>query len=129
MKNINIIEKELPEECQECIEVLDEFNEVRFTIYGNSLSYCSPRPAPYYKNVVKNFEEKTVNLRKKCNVTIPNKWHYVIEHVPEYVDKKNISLGRTSDQLIESVHQHTNKFSADLHILSKTSVPLLTKME
>ena len=42
-------------------------------------------------------------------VTIPNKWHYAIEHLNEYIDKTNLSLGKTSDQLIESSQQHTNK--------------------
>ena len=54
-------------------------------------------------------EEKKYDLRKKFGVTIPNKWHYVIEHVSEYIDDNNLSLGRTSDQVIESTHQHTNK--------------------
>ena len=38
--------------------------------------------------MVKNFEDKTIQLQQKFKVTIPNKWHYVIDHVPEYVDKK-----------------------------------------
>ena len=110
LKNVTIIENEIPEQFQEFIEVLDAFNEVKFTTYGNSLSYCSPRPPPYYKNVVKFFEDKTIQLQQKYKVTIPNEWHYVIYHVPEYVDKNNWSLGKTSDQLIVNSTAYKQNF-------------------
>ena len=109
LQKVNLIEADLPEQFHDFIEIFDGINEVRYTTYGNTLSYCSPRPAPYFENVVKNLEEKKYDLRKKFGVTIPNKWHYVIEHVSEYIDDNNLSLGRTSDQVIESTHQHTNK--------------------
>ena len=119
-----MIESQIPGEYCEFIEVFDAINEVRLATYGNSLTYCSPRPAPYFKNVLKNFEEKTYNLKQNFKVTIPNKWHYAIEHVHEYIDKTNLSLGRTSDQLIESSHQHANKlFSRSKYYVKDVSSP------
>ena len=74
--------------------------------------------------MVKFFEDKTIQLQQKFKVTIPNKWHYVIDHVPEYVDKNNWSLGKTSDQLIESTHQHTNKiFKRSRYFVKDVSSP------
>ena len=66
--------------------MFDAINEVRHATYGNSLSYFSPRPAPYFKNVLKIFEEKTYNLKKNFKVTIPNQWHCTKEYVNEYIE-------------------------------------------
>ena len=53
LQKVNIIEADLPEQFHDFIEIFDGINEVRSTTYGNTLSYCSPRPAPYFQNVVK----------------------------------------------------------------------------
>ena len=91
------------------MEVLEAMREVRLSTYGQSLKYCSPRPNPYYKNVVLNFENKWKHLQQKYKIPCPNKVHILCQHIPEYVNKKEASLGRTSDQLIEATHAQTNK--------------------
>ena len=80
-----------------------------------SMSYSTFSTRNVTWSYLKIFDEKTYNLKKNFKVTIPNKWHYTIEHVNEYIEKTNLSLGRTSDQLIVSSHQHTiNIFSRSL---------------
>ena len=124
LNNINLIEKEVPQEFSPFIDALDALKEVRHATYGNKLSYCSPRPAPYFDNVIKNFEDKYNILKDTFKVSITNKIHIMSEHIPEYIREKELSLGRSSDQLIESTHQHTNKiFSRSKYFVKNVSSP------
>ena len=44
--------------------------------------------------------------------------------MPEYIEENDLSLGRTSDQLIESSHQHTNKlFNRSKYYVKDVSSP------
>ena len=85
----------------------------------NNLSYCSPRPNPYYRNVIQNFENKWHHLQQKFGITSPPKVHIICEHIDEYIESKGIALGRTSDQLIEQTPQQTNKLFTKSHYYVK----------
>ena len=124
LKNVNIIEKEIPPEYHDFVEVFDAINEVKNSTFGTKLSICSPRPAPYFRNVAKKFENKWYNVQTKFKISCPNKAHFIMSHVAEYVENSNLSLGRTSDQLIESTHQHTNKiFQRSRYFVKDVSSP------
>ena len=58
-------------------------------------------------------------MKEKYKVGFTNKSHVICAHVPEYVEEKGVSLGRTSDQLIEQTHQHTNKLFNRSHYYVK----------
>ena len=106
------------------MEVLEAMREIRLSTYGQNLTYCSPRPNPYYKNVVLNFENKWQHLQEKYKISCPNKAHIICQHIPEYVEKKKMALGRTSDQLIEATHAQTNKlFSRSKYFVKALDSP------
>ena len=98
--------------------------EVKMATYGQNLKYCSPRPNPYYKNVVKNLERKWKNAQSKYSITFPNKIHIMSQHIPEFIENKKLALGKTSDQLIERTHQHTNRiFSRNNYYVKDVNSP------
>lgn len=86
------------------VDVLEALKEVKDTTFTSQLRYCSSRPAPYYRNVVSNYERKCQLVLEKYKVSITNKSHMIIGHVADYIEKKGLPLCRTSDQLIENTH-------------------------
>ena len=106
------------------VDILHVVKEVRMATYGQNLKYCSPRPNPYYKNVVGNLEKKWKHVQSKFSITCPNKIHIMCQHIPEFIEKKKLALGKTSDQLIENNHQHTNKiFSRSCYYVKNVNSP------
>ena len=109
LDNLILVEEIVPQEFNDFVDTFKALREIKLSMFGNNLSYCSPRPNPYFRNVVQNFENKWTNLQEKYRITAPPKVHIICEHIPEYIESKGMALGRTSDQLIEQTHQHTNK--------------------
>ena len=93
LDNIPTILQEVLTEYHDFVEVLEVMREVRLSTYGQSLKYCSPRPNPYYKNVVLNFENKWKHLQQKYKIFSPNNVHILCQHITEYINKKEASLG------------------------------------
>ena len=59
----------------------------------------------------------------KYKITVPNKAH-ISAHIPQYIEKKKIALGKTSDNLIEQTHQQTNKvFSRSNYFVKRLDSP------
>ena len=77
--------------------------------YGQRLTYCSPRPAPYHRSVVQNVQRKWDNVHEPFGTSITPKVHAIVDHIPDYIEENGIALGKTSDQLIESTHQQHNR--------------------
>ena len=42
-------------------------------------------------------------------VTVNNKFHIIFDHLEQYYDHTKLSLVKTSDELIESMHQYVHK--------------------
>ena len=59
--------------------------------------------------VIKEFEVNMFILHEVFNVSYTNKCHIIIDHVPDYIRENKLSLGQTSDQVIESSHQYVNR--------------------
>ena len=59
--------------------------------------------------VIDKLEVAFHTIHTKFGSTIPNKVHIMISHVPEYIALIKLSLGQTSDQLIEAMHQYVNR--------------------
>ena len=45
----------------------------------------------------------------KCNIDINNKLHIIFDNLQDYYDNTNLSLIKTGDELIESMHQYVDK--------------------
>ena len=58
LDNIPIIQEIVPKEFHPLVDAFSALKELKMATYGQRLNYCSPRPAPYYRNVVKNVERK-----------------------------------------------------------------------
>ena len=124
LDNIPLIQSEVPKELDDFIDVLHAMREIRMATYGKTLKYCSPRPNPYFSNVVLNFEKKWQILHLKYKISVPNKTHIISAHIPQYIEKKKIALGKTSDNLIEQTHQQTNKvFSRSNYFVKRLDSP------
>ena len=48
-------------------------------------------------------------LRETYGISIPNRAHIIMAHVDEYIFLTGHSLGRVSDQVVESAHSALNK--------------------
>ena len=63
-------------------------------------------------------------LNELFKVSYTNKIHIIIDHVPEYIREKKLSLGQTSDQVIEASHQFVNKrFQNSKYTINNTEHP------
>ena len=65
--------------------------------------------------VIQEFAVNMAILHEVFKVSYTNKTHIIIDHVPEYIRENKLSLGQTSDQLIESCHQYVNKRFQNSH--------------
>ena len=119
LNNLVFIKQHVPSEFRDIVDVLEALKEVKDATFTSQLRYCSPRPAPYYRNVVKNYEEKCQHVLSKYKISITNKSHVICSHVPDYIEEKGLSLGRTSDQLIENTHCQTNRIFTRSHYYVK----------
>ena len=62
-----------------------------------------------YTAVINRFSNKWFILSDKFSLSTPPKLHIVIDHLQEYFDATGLSLVKTSDQLIENMHQFVHK--------------------
>ena len=69
------------------IGALQAFNKVRISCFGQILS-------PGYKRDIANFEK----AYKKLNISVTNKVHILIDHVPQFCDRVQKGLGFFSEQ-------------------------------
>ena len=62
-----------------------------------------------YKAVINHFANKWFILSDKFQLSTSPKIHIIIDHLQEYFDATGLSLVKTSDQLIENMHQFVHK--------------------
>ena len=70
---------------------------------------CGKILDPNILEIIKELEKSMYILQDKFSVSVTNKMHILVTHVPEYIMETHHSLGQTSDQIIESSHQYINK--------------------
>ena len=58
-----------------------------------------------YKAVINHFSNKWFILADKFQLSTSPKFHIIIDHLQDYFDATGLSLVKTSDQLIENMHQ------------------------
>ena len=90
---------------EECIEFKTAFEALR------DLNWmCSQEILPgNYTAIINRFSNKWLILADKFNLSTPPKLHIIIDHLDEYYSDTNLSLVKTSDQLIENMHQYVHK--------------------
>ena len=93
------------------------------TLLKDEKEYSCPKLKPI--QVIKEFETNFLVLHEKFKLTITNKIHIMITHVPEYIMETKLSLGQTSDQLIEASHQYVNKrFNSSHYKINNVDSPM-----
>ena len=70
---------------------------------------CGKVLKPNALKLIEEFETNYNILHEKFGLTIINKAHIIVDHVPDYLKETKHSLGQSTDQLIESCHQYVNK--------------------
>ena len=75
------------------IETLRKFNGVVHACFGNTLDY--------YAEKIEQFRVSYLQLQ---GTTINSKVHAVIHHVPQFIQRRNSSLGIYSEQATEALH-------------------------
>ena len=74
--------------------------------------------------VIKEFAQNMNILHENFSLSYTNKIHIIIDHVPEYLRENKLSLGQTSDQLIEASHQFVNKrFTNSKYTINNVDYP------
>ena len=91
LDNLMLVEEIVPQEFNDFVDTFKALREIKLSMFGNSLRYCSPRPNPYFRNVVKNFENKWTHLQQKYGITSPPKVHIICENIPEYIESKGMA--------------------------------------
>ena len=59
--------------------------------------------------MINKFSNKWFILADKYKLPTTPKVHIILDHLKEYFDTTNLSLVKTSDQLIENMHQYVHK--------------------
>ena len=92
LDNIPIIQATVPHEFHPLVDAFSALKELRMATYGQRLNYCSPRPAPYYRNVVKNVERKWDDVHEKFGTSLTPKIHVIMDHIPDYIEEKGLHI-------------------------------------
>ena len=100
LKNIGRLN--IPQEYREFQDALHSLNELNRMISQEVLP-------DNYTAVINSFSNKWYILADKFRLSTPPKLHIIIDHLQEYFDATGLSLVKTSDQLIENMHQYVHK--------------------
>jgi hypothetical protein len=77
-----------------------------------SFSCCSTELKGNWETTLQEFSECWKKIHKNYGVNIPNKVHIIMDHVGTYIKNTGKSLGKVSDQIVESTHSALNKWLA-----------------
>ena len=62
-----------------------------------------------YSSIINHFKSDYLVLVRHFNVSVSNKLHIIFDHLKDYFDGTKLSLVKTSDELIESMHQFVHR--------------------
>ena len=62
-----------------------------------------------YCEVIDNFTESWVKLASQFKLSTTPKLHIIIDHLCDYFDETNLTLVKSSDEIVENCHQLFNK--------------------
>ena len=84
--------------------------ETAFKALKSLVSMCYAEVLPTnYCSVINEFKRAYEVLIVRFRVSITNKLHIVFDHLCNYYDQTRLSLRKTSDELIENMHQYVHK--------------------
>ena len=61
--------------------------------------------AENYRELIKDFEEKWMEIYMEHKVFFTNKCHVIIEHIPQVIERTGKGLFFSSEQVVEASHQ------------------------
>ena len=108
-------------EGKQCRLILKNIEKINFPLifqpfktallaHRNLVHLCYKEVLPEnYAEVINQIKYAYEILVIKFNVTVSNKFHIIFHHLKEYFDKTGLSLVKTSDELIENMHQYVEK--------------------
>ena len=74
--------------------------------------------------IINRFTNGWYTLADKFNLSASPKLHIIIDHLDEYYCDTNLSLVKTSDQLIENMHHYVDKIMArSMYTVKHTNNP------
>ena len=92
----------LPKDLHPFVTCLRDLRKLNQSCSGKSLD-------PDYENIIDKFVSSYKQLNKSFGVSYINKFHIIESHLKYYFDSTKKPLGAYTDQLVESMHQHTEK--------------------
>lgn len=98
LQHVMDLEKALPGHLVQYAEALKHFDKVRKACFGNELD-------PNYRQLIKNFEGACTHLK----IVKFSKLHILVDHVADFIERKQKPLGFYSEQASESVHADFQK--------------------
>ena len=110
-------------EGNECSKVLNSLDKLREHIpvdlfpfvdtlesLGNLIfALCSTSLDSNYKKVNIKFKQDYFDLREIFEITVPNKVHFLKEHLEDYLNMIGEGLGEVDDGVVEAMHQFLEK--------------------
>ena len=60
---------------------------------------------PRYKEIIKEFEEKWLDIYEDFDIYFTYKCHVIIDHIPQAIEKNGKGLFFTSEQVVEASHK------------------------
>ena len=71
---------------------------------------CNSEVLPHnFIEVLDKFSSSWFNLKKKFNISTTNKIHIILDHLEDYFCETNMTLLKTSEEVVESMHQAVYK--------------------
>ena len=98
----NIEKLKIPAEFLEFEIMLKALRKLNFMVAQETLP-------TNYGHVISHFANSWYVLCDKFNLSTTVKCHIILDHLEEYYNETGLSLVKTSDQLIENMHQYFNK--------------------
>ena len=77
---------------------------------GNLISaVCSTNLDSNYKEVIIKFKQDYSDLRAIFEISVPNKVHFLQDHLEDLLDMTGEGLGEVDDGVVEAMHQFLEK--------------------
>ena len=94
------------------LNIPDSFQEFTDVLYAlrNLHHLCNQQFLPHnYPKVIDEFREKWYKLTEEYDVTTSPKIHILLDHLEDYFDVTSTTLIKTTDELVENMHQYLHK--------------------
>ena len=99
--------------------VLKPFKSALHTL-NDLVRMCYKEELPMnFGDIINKFKKHYMILVVKIKIDISNKLHIIFDHLQDYYDNTNLSLIKTGDELIESMHQYVDKIMQKVIIWSR----------